>query len=385
MNKMASNVKGDLSDLEKKLLDSVVKGNIEEVRELLKETSVRIDALDDTGMTVLQQAAFRGKKDICELLLSHGADVNSNYHDNEYTALMFACLSGNPEVTRLMLEAGAKIDHTNSVGRTAAQMGAFVGQHHCVSVINNFFPKESLNHYTKPQGFEKEAKLPIELAPSMVKLLNLSSLHPVKISLFLQEHIGLVEKSKGIIRVLENLCEKAMKDRDTNDVLAMKTHYLAVLIKAAAKSYDEKKNLDTWLKLLVRGREGDGFPEYQEKLIRQMLREFPYSDSQLFQQMVRNLSTVKIGNEPTALTILKQGIQGQKFGWEEEECCDTCGEPKAEKKCSACKMYQEYLEKKKKEEILRKEQEENEKKEEILKKEQEENEKKLEETNIKNK
>lgn len=31
---------------------------------------------------------------MCQLLLSRGADVNSNEHDHGYTALMFAALSG---------------------------------------------------------------------------------------------------------------------------------------------------------------------------------------------------------------------------------------------------------------------------------------------------
>ena len=31
-------------------------------------------------------------------------------------------------MTRHVLEAGAKVDHINSVGRTAAQMAAFVGK-----------------------------------------------------------------------------------------------------------------------------------------------------------------------------------------------------------------------------------------------------------------
>ena len=46
------------------------------------------------GMTPLQQAAFKAKVDICHLLLAHGADVNSSEHNQGYTALMFAALSG---------------------------------------------------------------------------------------------------------------------------------------------------------------------------------------------------------------------------------------------------------------------------------------------------
>lgn len=39
-------------------------------------------------------AAYKGKADMCKLLLQHGADVNCNEHEHGYTALMFAGLSG---------------------------------------------------------------------------------------------------------------------------------------------------------------------------------------------------------------------------------------------------------------------------------------------------
>jgi len=45
---------------------------------------------------------------------------------------------------------------------------------------------------------------------------------------------------------------------------------------------------------LVKGREEDGYPEMQDRLIRQMLKEFPFVDSMLLQNMVRQLSATKI-------------------------------------------------------------------------------------------
>lgn len=45
-------------------------------------------------MTPLMHAAYKGKADMCKLLLQHGADVNCNEHEHGYTALMFAGLSG---------------------------------------------------------------------------------------------------------------------------------------------------------------------------------------------------------------------------------------------------------------------------------------------------
>lgn len=58
-----------------------------------------------------------------------GADVNSGRHKYRYTALHFGALSGNPAVCGLLLAAGAKSELTNTVGRTASQMGAFVGSY----------------------------------------------------------------------------------------------------------------------------------------------------------------------------------------------------------------------------------------------------------------
>jgi ankyrin repeat protein len=46
------------------------------------------------GMTPLQHAAYKGHRELCEILLNHGADVNANSHEHGYTSLMFAALSG---------------------------------------------------------------------------------------------------------------------------------------------------------------------------------------------------------------------------------------------------------------------------------------------------
>ena len=71
----------------------------------------------------------------------------------------FAALSGNLEAVKILLESGAKSYHTNTLGRTAAQMAAFVGNHAVVALINNYIPISDVLHYTSPHGLEKEAKL----------------------------------------------------------------------------------------------------------------------------------------------------------------------------------------------------------------------------------
>lgn len=39
---------------------------------------------------------------------------------------------------------------------------------------------------------------------------------------------------------------------------------------------------------LLRGRDSDGFPKYQEKFIRDCIRKFPYCEATLLQQLVRS-------------------------------------------------------------------------------------------------
>ncbi|XP_058036489.1 ankyrin repeat and MYND domain-containing protein 2 isoform X1 [Ahaetulla prasina] len=336
---MALPKRGDLNEEETALLEVISSGNTEEASRLLGSKTVRVNCLDEHGMTPLMHAAYKGKTDICRLLMQHGADVNCNNHEYGYTALMFAGLSGNKEITRMVLEAGAEIDVVNSVGRTAAQMAAFVGQHDCVTVINNFFPREKLNYYTKPQGLDKEPKLPIKLAGPLHKIITTTNLHPVKVVLLVKENplLAEVEAMQKCYKILDLICEKCMKQREMNEVLAIKMHYISCIFKKCIIFLEREDKLDGLIKSLLKGRERDGFPVYQEKIIRESIRKFPYCETTLLQQLVRNISPVEIGSDPTAFSVLTQAITGQ-IGFIDAEFCTTCGEKGADKRCSTCKM-----------------------------------------------
>ncbi|KAI9999867.1 hypothetical protein NQD34_011710 [Periophthalmus magnuspinnatus] len=324
---MSAPKKGDLSPSEKELFEVITGGNVQEASRLLGCKDVRVNCLDEYGMTPLMHAAYKGKADMCKLLLQHGANVNCNQHEHGYTALMFAGLSGKTDITAMMLDAGAETDVVNSVGRTAAQMAAFVGQHDCVTVINNFFSRARLDYYTRAQGLEKEPKLPPKLAGPLHKVIMSTNLNPVK-----------AEALDKCRRVMELICEKCIKQQDMNEVLAMKMHYIScVLHKCVAFLRDREDKLDGLIKCLLKGRDTDGFPVFQEKFIRESIRKFPYCDATLLQQLVRSIAPVEIGNDPTALSVLTQAITGQ-VGFMDTEFCTSCGEKGAEKRCSICKV-----------------------------------------------
>ncbi|OWK06227.1 ANKMY2, partial [Cervus elaphus hippelaphus] len=139
-------------------------------------------------------------------------------------------------------------------------------------------------------------------------------------------------------KVMDLICEKCMKQRDMNEVLAMKMHYISCIFQKCINFLKDRENkLDTLIKSLLKGRASDGFPVYQEKIIRESIRKFPYCEATLLQQLVRSIAPVEIGSDPTAFSVLTQAITGQ-VGFVDVEFCTTCGEKGASKRCSVCRM-----------------------------------------------
>jgi len=335
-----NDVQNDASEYGKKLRESVNSGDVDQVRQILAD-GVNVDYADDDSMTPLQHAAYKGNLELCEMLLAHGADVNYSAHENGYTPLMFAALSGKKDVVRLLLEHDACVGLVNSVHRTAAQMAAFIGQREIVSLINNFFAQKDLEYYCQPRGLETDPKLPPSLFPALYRYIISVNLNPVKLSFILRENIELINNAECVIRVLDLLCEKMMKQRDTNEILAMKFCYLSFVLKQASKSHAEWQQksgdgpvLEMWIKYLLKSSEIKEIPGNQDQLVMSMLKEFPYVESHLFQQIVRTISTTA-ANAP-ALNVLVSCINGQHFASADDKSCSTCTELGG-KTCQNCK------------------------------------------------
>ncbi|GFG38137.1 hypothetical protein Cfor_04788, partial [Coptotermes formosanus] len=158
-----------MSEVEKDIFAKIANNDVNGLKNTLVQQKIEVDIYDENGMTPLQHAAYKGNKEIVQMLIDRGAEVNSGKHEYGYTALHFAALSGNAQVCHLLLMAGAKSQTTNSIGRTASQMAAFVGNHACVAVINSYIPKSDVDYYTIPQGLETEPKLPPTVAAPLHK------------------------------------------------------------------------------------------------------------------------------------------------------------------------------------------------------------------------
>lgn len=326
---------------------TIADGDMETMRNYFEVEGVSLELEDGTGMTPLMHASWKGQQDVAKYLLKQGADANGGNHEHNYTSLHFAGLAGKSHICSLLLEAGAKTHHTNSVKRTAAGMAAFVGNHDCVAIINNFVPKEDILYFTRKQPFEEEPKLSPELAKPLHDLVMMMNTHPVRVALKFRENPVLLTKVTQIRKVLELMSDREFKNRyDVNEVMSLKFHVLQFIVEDIEKQQEKDKLqdppaktpfIDRWIKWQLVGREEDGYPVYQENFLRQGVKVFPFPESQLFKMLVTNFShCTNYGEGQTASEYINGAFNGQR-GFKDFENCDTCGQEGAKKKCSTCK------------------------------------------------
>lgn len=232
-------------------------------------------------------------------------------------------------------------------------MAGFVSNHKCVSTINNFVARVEVEYYTIIQGQQTEPTLPATLLDSFHKFLIQPNIHPVRVCLNLQQFGVGANQYKTVKKVLELMTEREMKrSKDINELMAFKYHYLAWIVKeiiscrdhfqarnqSKVQDKDSKSDyLEMFIKRVLKPNK-DGHLEYLEVTIRDCVREFPFRECTVFQQVVRQLASKE--NNLTALEVLKQAINGQR-GFQDLDCfCSTCGDEKPDKKCSKCKQVQ---------------------------------------------
>jgi ankyrin repeat protein len=127
------------------LHDACANGQLHKVREILQKDPDIINRLDQCigllGDTPLHKAASQGHDDILQLLLNHGASVDTvNYLG--FTPLHRAAIHGHDGILQLLLNHGASVDDVNNVGDTPLHKAACRGHVKCIKVC---FSREIVN------------------------------------------------------------------------------------------------------------------------------------------------------------------------------------------------------------------------------------------------
>ncbi len=109
------------------------KGDAEGLRRLLEEDPGTAEARDASGLSLLMQSLYRGRRDLAELIAGKKKELDifeaaslgtlerlkdcagdfatvTSLSNDGFTALHFACYFGQPDAARLLIELGAAVD-----------------------------------------------------------------------------------------------------------------------------------------------------------------------------------------------------------------------------------------------------------------------------------
>jgi len=102
---------------------------------ILIEKGADVHLVDREGNTPLMLASKGGFSEIVKSLLTVDQLVENKTSSHGWTALMFAASTGNCEISKLLLNAGARVDTTNNYGGTALIQAAMEGKNDCIRML----------------------------------------------------------------------------------------------------------------------------------------------------------------------------------------------------------------------------------------------------------
>lgn len=102
-----------------------------------------VQVVDEWGKNAFMYACMKGNTESVKLLLEADADVNvvDRYGCN---AFMYACMNGKTEVVKLLLKENADVNVVDELGRTPLNIAE---QYHRTTIV------ELLNNHNKPNNY----------------------------------------------------------------------------------------------------------------------------------------------------------------------------------------------------------------------------------------
>ncbi len=111
------------------------RGNTQ-VAEALLNAGAKVEIQDKDGLTPIFYAARYGKTELVELLLKTGISTETSYNKYGISVLMWAAMTQkNPDVVKLLLNAGASVDAKAKSGETALMLAACAGNSEIVEIL----------------------------------------------------------------------------------------------------------------------------------------------------------------------------------------------------------------------------------------------------------
>ncbi|MDE7227498.1 MAG: ankyrin repeat domain-containing protein [Treponemataceae bacterium] len=121
--KSGADINAKSDNTEPLLIYAAEKKGWKDIIELLIKAGADINTKGYHGQTALINAAYKGHKDTAEVLIKAGADINAKTNDG-WTALMNAAYYDHKDIAELLIKAGADVNARTDNGGTALMMAA---------------------------------------------------------------------------------------------------------------------------------------------------------------------------------------------------------------------------------------------------------------------
>ncbi len=123
-----------LSAADVAIADAAERGDVSAVRALLKQ-GTDVNTAQGDGMTALHWAAMNGDVELTRVLLGAGANTRAATRINRYSPLMLAARQGHGPVVKLLLDGGADVKAETDNGTTVLMFAAASGDAASVEAI----------------------------------------------------------------------------------------------------------------------------------------------------------------------------------------------------------------------------------------------------------
>lgn len=121
-------------DFERGIWSAALNGEVDKIQKYLNSGGdPRL--IDSSGYTALHYAARSGCREVCQLLLDFGANVNACTRSGNVTPLQRAAYSGHVDVVKLLLKHGAAVCLQDSDGKTSLHKAVEKGQLRIVEIL----------------------------------------------------------------------------------------------------------------------------------------------------------------------------------------------------------------------------------------------------------
>ena len=109
-----------MSDPKKEFIKAAKKGDLGNLKSLLKSDKSLLGAQDTDGSTALHCAVWKGHREVVAFLIQAGADIHAHNNNDHWgtTALHAAAHANQTAIVQMLIEAGADVNAKDMNGKT---------------------------------------------------------------------------------------------------------------------------------------------------------------------------------------------------------------------------------------------------------------------------